>query len=62
MGQQGWDFTDAKKVLNAMGAASIADGTIYAQLRIGKQGKWHRCPPAPLTEEQVKQLEKARAK
>ncbi len=58
MGKEGWTFHDARKVLDAYDLQEVADGTIRTQLGCGKRGE--RGEPAPLTPEQVKQLEEAR--
>ena len=53
MGKEMWNFQDAQRVLTKAGC-KVADATIVTQLQAGKAGQ--RGAPAPLTEEQAKQL------
>lgn len=62
MGRQGWGYKDARKVIDSFcGVGTIAEATVRAQLLGGRKSDEERGPPAPLTEEQIKDVEARRA-
>jgi hypothetical protein len=57
MGREGWAFDDARAVVNGFGGAGITDNSIKVTLAGGRAGRGRA---APLTPEQVAELEKMR--
>jgi len=53
MGKEGWEFDDAKRVMQEMGV-EVKDSTLKTQLAAGRKGK--RGPAAALTDDQAKVL------
>lgn len=61
MGKNGWTVPEARKALDSMGFAGVANPTLSAQIAAGKKPDNPRGEPAQLTEEQASKLNEAKS-